>query len=158
MEIVLRATAVFFFLWALTRGLGKRELAQLSAFELVLLIVVGDLVQQGVTQEDYSVTGAFLASGTIGFWVLVFAYISFRFEGTRRVIEGEPVLIVRRGEPLLEPMRLERLTLDEVLEEARQQGIDDLSQVEVGIVEPDGKFSFIKVDGEQHQPDEKQAT
>lgn len=158
MEIVLRATAVFFFLWALTRGLGKRELAQLSAFELVLLIVVGDLVQQGVTQEDYSVTGAFLASGTIGFWVLVFAYISFRFEGTRRVIEGEPVLIVRRGEPLLEPMRLERLTLDEVLEEARQQGIDDLSQVEVGIVEPDGKFSFIKVDGEQHEPDEKQAT
>ena len=158
MEIVLRATAVFFFLWALTRGLGKRELAQLSAFELVLLIVVGDLVQQGVTQEDYSVTGAFLASGTIGFWVLVFAYISFRFEGTRRVIEGEPVLIVRRGEPLLEPMRLERLTLDEVLEEARQQGIDDLSQVEVGIVEPDGKFSFIKVDGEQHEPDEKQTT
>ena len=158
MEIVLRATAVFFFLWALTRALGKRELAQMSAFELVLLIVLGDLIQQGVTQEDYSVTGAFLASGTIGFWVLVFAYISFRYEGTRRVIEGEPVLIVRRGEPLLEPMRLERLTIDEVLEEARQQGIDDLSQVEVGIVEPDGKFSFIKVDGEQHQPDEQQTT
>lgn len=157
MEIVLRATAVFFFLWALTRGLGKRELAQMSAFELVLLIILGDLVQQGVTQEDYSVTGAFLATGTIAFWVLVFAYVSFRVPSARRVIEGEPVLIVHRGEVLTEALRIERLTTAEVLEEARQQGIKDLAEVEVAIVEPDGKFSFVKTDDQQHPPEEKPA-
>lgn len=157
MELPLRASAVFFFLWALTRALGRRELAEMSAFELVLLIVVGDLIQQGVTQEDYSVTGAFLAAGTIGFWVVLFSYLSFRFPRTRRALEGEPVLVVRGGEPLYDAMRLERLTLDEVLEEARLQGIKDLAEVDVGIVESDGKFSFVKVDGEQHQPDEKQA-
>lgn len=155
MELPLRATAVFFFLWAVTRALGKRELAEMSAFEMVLLITLGDLVQQGVTQEDYSVTGAFLAVGTIAFWVLVFAYISFRFPSSRRVVEGEPVIVVRKGKPMVEAMRTERLTLDEVLEAAREQGIADLDEVEVAILDPDGKFSFIKVDGEQHQPDEK---
>ena len=156
MELPLRATAVFFFLWALTRALGKRELSEMNAFELVLLIVLGDLVQQGVTQEDYSVTGAFLAAGTIGFWVLVFSYLSFKFPRSRRALEGEPVLVVRRGEPLYDAMRLERLTIEEIEEEARLQGIKDLAEVEVGIIEPDGKFSFVKLDGEQHQADEKQ--
>lgn len=157
MELPLRATAVFFFLWAVTRGLGKRELAQMSAFELVLLMVLGDLVQQGVTQEDYSVTGAFLAVGTIAFWVLVFGYVGFKFPSTRRAIEGEPVVVVRKGKPVNEAMKVERLTLDEVLEAAREQGIKDLDEVEVAILDPDGKFAFIKVDGGQHQPDEKQA-
>lgn len=157
MELPLRATAVFFFLWAITRALGKRELAQMSAFELVLLITLGDLVQQGVTQEDYSVTGAFLAVGTIAFWVLVFGYIGFKFPSTRRVIEGEPVLVVRNGKPMDDAMKAERLTLNEVLEAAREQGITDLDQVQVAILDPDGKFAFITVGGEQHQPDEKQA-
>ena len=155
MQIILRATVVYFFLWALTRGLGKRELAQLSAFELVLLIKLGDLVQQGVTQEDYSVTGAMLAAGTIGCWVLLFAYVSYRRTGARSALEGEPVLIVRSGQPLEEAMRLERLTLDEVLEEARLQGIADLGKVKVALLEPDGKFSFITDDEQQHEPDVK---
>ncbi|MGH2675866.1 MAG: DUF421 domain-containing protein, partial [Actinomycetota bacterium] len=66
MEIVIRATIVYFLIWILIRALGKRELAQLGVFELVLLVTIGDLVQQGVTQEDFSVTGALLAIGTLG--------------------------------------------------------------------------------------------
>ena len=155
MDIPIRATFAFFFLWGLTRALGKRELGQMSAFELVLLITVGDLVQQGVTQEDYSVTGAVLATGTVGLWVLVFAYLSFRSKRTRRAIEGEPVLIVRDGEPLLEAMRVERLTVDEVLEGGREQGIATLNQVRFAFLEPDGRFSFLTVDHERHQEDEK---
>lgn len=57
MEIIVRATVLYFFLWMLTRGLGKRELAEITAFELLLLVVAGDLIQQSVTQEDMSVTG-----------------------------------------------------------------------------------------------------
>jgi uncharacterized membrane protein YcaP (DUF421 family) len=63
-EIVIRATVMFAFLWLVTRAVGKRELGQLSAFELVLLVTMGDLVQQGITQEDYSVTGGMLTIGT----------------------------------------------------------------------------------------------
>ena len=155
MDIPIRATFAFFFLWGVTRALGKRELSQMSAFELVLLITVGDLVQQGVTQEDYSVTGAVLAVGTVAVWVMVFAYVSFRSPAARRAIEGEPVLIVRDGEPRRDALRVERLTVEEVLEEARQQGISDLGDVRVGLLEADGSFSFLTRDEERHPPDEK---
>jgi uncharacterized membrane protein YcaP (DUF421 family) len=143
MEIILRATALFLFVWVLMRVMGKRELAELTAFELVLLISIGDLIQQGVTQEDMSITGAFLAVGTIGMWILVFSYASFRWKPTRSVIEGFPVVVVRDGELLEEMLRVERLTRDEVFDAAREQGIEDLSEVRIGILEADGKFSFI---------------
>lgn len=147
MEMVLRASAIYFFLWALTRGLGKRELAEMSAFELLLLVTVGDLIQQGVTQEDMSVTGAMLAVGTIGVWILIFSWIGFRWRPARRVIEGVPVVIVRDGRPLEDAMRLERVTIDELLEAARNQGIANLRDVNLAILEPDGRFSFLKKDG-----------
>ena len=90
MEIVLRSAAVFVFLWFLTRVIGKKELAEISAFELVLLVVIGDLVQQGVTQEDMSVTGAILATGTIALLVVPMSYVSFRWRRADRVVEGSP--------------------------------------------------------------------
>jgi uncharacterized membrane protein YcaP (DUF421 family) len=147
MEMVLRASAIYFFLWAITRGLGKRELAEMSAFELLLLVTVGDLIQQGVTQEDMSVTGAMLAVGTIGIWVLIFSWIGFRWRRARQVIEGVPVVVVRDGRPLEEALRLERVTIDEILEGAREQGIANLRDVQLAILEPDGRFSFLKKEG-----------
>ena len=97
MEIVLRAAAIFFFLWVLTRAIGKKELGEMSAFELVLIVTIGDLVQQGVTQEDMSVTGAMLAVGTIALLVVAMSYVGFRWPGSKRVIEGVPVVVVDRG-------------------------------------------------------------
>ena len=155
MEIVIRATALYFFLWALTRGLGKRELAEMTAFELLLLVVVGDLIQQGVTQEDMSITGAFLAVGTIGLWILAFSWLGFRSKPARELIEGIPVVVVKDGRPVDATLRLERVTLDEVLEGARNQGIADLRDVRLAILEPDGRFSFLRDGSEQHEPSEK---
>ena len=144
MEIVARTTVIYLFLWVVARGVGKRELAELSAFELILLVTMGDLIQQGVTQEDMSVTGAALAVGTLAFWILVFSYLTFRFRGLRRGLEGAPIIVVRNGRLLDEVLRMERVTLDEVKEEARNQGIADLDDVEFGVLEPDGRFSFLR--------------
>ena len=155
MELVLRATVIYFFLWLVTRGVGKRELSEMTAFELILLVVMGDLIQQGVTQEDMSVTGAILAVGTLAFWIIVFAYVTFRFKSTRSVLEGVPIVVIRDGEPLDEAMKLERVALDELKEEARDQGLADLREIRLGVLEPDGKFSFITKNGEQHQRQEK---
>jgi uncharacterized membrane protein YcaP (DUF421 family) len=154
MEIILRATAIYFFLWMLTRALGKRELAEMTAFELLLLMVVGDLIQQGVTQEDTSVTGAILAVGTIGVWILVFSWTGWRFPVARKVIEGVPVVVVRDGRPIEPALRLERVTFEELLESARNQGIANLRDVEVAILEPSGQFSFLqrKNGGGEQQP------
>ena len=86
MEIVLRAAVIYVFLWIVTRVIGKKELAELSAFELVLIVTIGDLVQQGVTQEDMSVTGAMLAVGTIALLVVGTSYVGFRWRGSTRVM------------------------------------------------------------------------
>jgi uncharacterized membrane protein YcaP (DUF421 family) len=134
MEIVLRSAAVFVFLWFLMRVIGKKELAEISAFELVLLVVIGDLVQQGVTQEDMSVTGAILATGTIALLVVSMSYASFRWRRADRVVEGVPVVIVSDGRMVTESMRLERLTEDEVVSAAREQGIGDVADVRFGVL------------------------
>ena len=147
MEIIVRATVVYFFLWMLTRALGKRELSEMTAFELLLLVVVGDLIQQGVTQEDTSITGAILAVGTIGLWILVFSWTGFRFKRARELIEGVPVVVVQDGRPVEPALRLERVVLDEVLESARHQGISNLRDIQLAVLEPDGKFSFLTRDG-----------
>ncbi len=154
MEIIVRATVIFAFLWVLTRGLGKRELAQLTGFELLVLVTMGDLIQQGVTQEDTSVTGAMLAVGTFAGLSLLIGYLSFRFRSLRTVVEGMPVLVMRDGRLLDEVLHLERLHLEELKASAREQGIEDLARVRFCVLEADGGFSFVKYDGEQHQQPE----
>lgn len=147
MDIVLRTTGVFLALWLLTRALGKRELSEMTAFELVLLVMVGDLVQQGATQEDMSVTGAVIAISTVGMWVLAISYVGFRWRRVRSVIEGAPVIVVDHGRVVDRALRYERVATDELLESARSQGIEDLGTVRWGVLEPDGTFSFLLADG-----------
>ncbi len=145
MEIVIRASVIFLLLWAVTRALGKRELSEMSAFELVLLVVMGDLVQQGVTQNDHSLTGAALAVGTITLWIVAFSYTSFRFRRLARVLEGTPSVVIRNGAVLDQMLRMQRMTTQELEEAAREQGIRDLADVELGVLEPDGKLNFVKM-------------
>src|SRR3546814_10875805 len=146
MEIVVRATIIFVFLLILTRGLKRRTLADMAPFEMILLVVVGDIVQQGVTQEDFSLTGAVLAASTIAFWVTVLSYASWRWAPVGRAIDGVPLVIVQDGRPVTEALRVERMPLDEVLEAARQNGITSLDEVRLAGLEPSGRVSFIKHD------------
>ncbi len=156
MEIIARASVVYFFLWLVARGTGKRQLSEMTAFELILLVTLGDLVQQGVTQEDMSLTGAMLAVGTMTVWVVLFSYVEWRYPRTRPLVEGLPVVVVQDGQPVEEVLRLERLTMDELREGARKQGIADLGDIRLGVLEPDGQFSFIQSGGDDQQaPSEK---
>jgi uncharacterized membrane protein YcaP (DUF421 family) len=148
MDIVLRAAVVYLFLWIVLRSLGKRELGELTPFDLVLLMTIGDLVQQGVTQEDFSITGAMLAVGTFVVLTLVTSYASFKWKATRPLFEGLPAVVVLNGKMEKQAMKLERLAADELLDAARQQGIQEIAEIRYGILEPDGKFSFIKYSGE----------
>jgi uncharacterized membrane protein YcaP (DUF421 family) len=143
-EIVIRATIIFFFLFLLTRGLKKRALAEMAPFEMLLLVILGDIVQQGITQEDYSVTGAVLAASTFAFWITVLTWASWRSVRVRRVIDGVPIVLVQDGEPIEAALRLEHMPIDEVLEAARQQGIDNLSSIRLAVLEPSGKVSIIQ--------------
>jgi uncharacterized membrane protein YcaP (DUF421 family) len=146
MDIVLRATAMFFALYVLVRVMGKRELAQLTPFELIVLVVLGDLIQQGVTHNDFSLTGAILAIATMGFWALAMSWATFLSPKVEKVLDGEPRVIVRDGEIVRENLNRDRLTHSEILSEMRLAGIAHLSDVAWAILEPKGKMSFIKRD------------
>jgi uncharacterized membrane protein YcaP (DUF421 family) len=143
MEIVIRAAVMFAFLWLVTRAVGKRELGQLSAFELVLLVTMGDLVQQSITQEDYSLSGGILTIGTFALLSVLLSWLSWRFPRSRRVLEGRPAVVVRNGEPLERVLADERLTRTELLAAARKHGVRDLADVELAVLENDGSLSFF---------------
>ena len=146
MELVLRATITFWFLFGLTRGMKKRTLGDLAPFELLFLVTLGDIVQQGITQEDYSLTGSILAVSTFGFWVSVLTFLSWRSDRARRVIEGVPLVLVRDGVPIDAALDLEHMPLAEIEEAARQAGVADLEDVRLAILEPSGRISIIKAD------------
>jgi uncharacterized membrane protein YcaP (DUF421 family) len=144
MDLVLRAGAIFVVLFVLTRVIGKRELSSLQPFDLILLIILGDALQQGLTQDDYSITGAFLVVGTIALLQVAVSWISYRFPRSRPIIEGEPVIVLQDGQVIERNLKRERLTIEEIAEEARQHEIAHLSEVRFAILETNGQISFIK--------------
>ena len=144
MEIVVRATFAFFFVFVLLRGMKRKTLSDLSPLELILLVVLGDLVQTGVTQEDYSVSGLVLSVSTFAFWVAIMNWLTWRSERVRRVIEGVPLVVIDDGKPVMKTLELEQIPMAELYEAARQQGIEDLQEVRLGVLEVSGKISFIK--------------
>lgn len=143
MELVIRATVIFWFLWLVVRGTGKRSLAELTPLDLILVVIIGDIVQQGVNQEDMSLTGSMLAVSVFVAWTLAAASSSRRSPRVARVLAGEPVIIVRDGKPLKDQLDRERLTITDLKEAARMEGIGDLTEVAFAVLETDGKFSFI---------------
>lgn len=143
MDLVIRAAVVFGFVFLITRITGRRELSQLEPFDVILLVVVGDLVQQGVTQSDDSVTGALTVISTIGVLSVFVSWLSFRFKLVRRVTEGEPVVLVHDGRPVERNMRRERITIEDIQEQARQSQITSLGELRFAILENDGRISFI---------------
>src|SRR6188508_1553216 len=129
MDLVFRATAAFFFVFAITRLVGRRELGSLEPFDVILLVVTGDLIQQGITQSDTSVTGAFLVITVIGLMTVAFSYLSFRVRPLRHVLEGEPVVLVENGRPIERNLRRERIRVEELEESARLQQVESLDDV-----------------------------
>ena len=144
MDIVFRGIAVYAFIYLLTRVVGRRELSSLEPFDLILLIILGDSVQQGLTQDDYSITGAVIAVGTIAGLQVLTSYVSFRFPRLRPVLEGEPIVIIEDGKPIDRNMKRERITLEEVMEEARQQQIASVDNIKWAVLETSGTISFIE--------------
>ncbi|HUP32080.1 MAG TPA: YetF domain-containing protein [Gaiellaceae bacterium] len=147
MDLVIRAAVMFFFVYLLTRIIERRELSSLQPFDLIMLVMIGDLVQQGVTQNDFSVTGAFLVGGTIALLTVLVSYVSFRFPRLRPVLDGDPVIVLEDGEPIERNLRRNRIALDELAAAARQNQINSLDDVRWAVLETNGQISFIPKSG-----------
>lgn len=149
MDIVIRAAAIFFFLWLVTRLAGRSTLGELSSFELILFVTMGDFVAQGVIGQDYSITAAVLAVGTVAVLTVALSLVNSRSRRAARITHGVPVVVVTDGEPLLDVMRRERLGLDDLLSAARGQGIELIANIRLAVLETNGQLSFFTTgDGE----------
>jgi uncharacterized membrane protein YcaP (DUF421 family) len=144
MDIVVRAFFAFLFVLLLTRLIGRRELSSLQPFDLILLVVVGDLMQQGITQSDMSFTGAVLATGTFAVMVLAVSYLGYRFRRLQPLLDPQPLIVVQDGEVIESNLQRERVTIDELLAEGRLQRIESLDEIKWAVLESNGKISFIK--------------
>jgi uncharacterized membrane protein YcaP (DUF421 family) len=144
MDLVLRTVVVFVLIFVVTRAVGRRELSSMEPFDLILLVVIGDLVQQGVTQNDDSVTGTVTVITTIALLVVATAYLSFRFRRLRPLLEGKPLLLVAEGRVLDDNLRRQRITREELQAEARLASIASLDDVRYAVLESNGKVSFLQ--------------
>jgi uncharacterized membrane protein YcaP (DUF421 family) len=144
MDIVIRAAVAFLFVLLLTRVVGRRELSSLEPFDLILLVMIGDLVQQGVTQSDYSVTGMLLAGTTIAMLTVAISFTSYKLPFLRPVLDGEPVIVIEDGKTIDRNLRRNRITLEELQAAARIQGIASIDDVRWAVLETSGQISFIQ--------------
>jgi uncharacterized membrane protein YcaP (DUF421 family) len=158
MEVVYRAAFIFGFLWLVTRVTGRATLGELSTFQLLLYVTMGDLVQQGITQQDYSVTAAVLAVSVFGLLTVLLSVISARYPRVRPFTHGTPVVVMEKGEPVMENLRAEHLSLDELMTAARENGIERFADVRVAVLEANGRISFFTGHPESGAPDPPTAT
>jgi uncharacterized membrane protein YcaP (DUF421 family) len=143
MDIVIRSAIAFLFIFLLLRVIGRRELSSMEPFDIILLVVIGDLMQQGVTQSDMSMTGALLAVGTFAGLAVFFSFLVFRFRRVRPMLEAKPLVLLEDGKPIESNLRHERMTLEELAGEARQQQITSLDEIQWAVLEGSGRITFI---------------
>jgi uncharacterized membrane protein YcaP (DUF421 family) len=143
MDLVLRCLVLFPLVVVLVRIVNRRQLSSLEPFDLVLLVVIGDLLQQGITQNDYSVTGAAIVVTTITLLSLGVAYLNWRFPSLRDTLEGEPIILVENGRPIERNLRRQRITVGELAAQARLNNIPTIDRVRYAVLETSGRISFI---------------
>lgn len=144
MDLALRATFIFVVIWLVTRVVGRRELSTMQPLDVILLVVIGDMVQQGVTQSDNSITGALIVIFTFALLAVLFSYLSFKFPKLRPAMQGEPLVLVHEGNVIERNLRRERITMEDLTSEARQNAIGDLADVRYAVLETNGVISFVE--------------
>jgi uncharacterized membrane protein YcaP (DUF421 family) len=143
MDLVLRTTFVFFLILLVTRAVGRRELASMEPFDLIMVVVIGDFVQQAVAQSDYSVTGATIVIVTLALLSVGVAWLSYHFKRLRPVLEGDPIVIIADGRLIERNLRAQRMTTEEVAAEARLQQIGSVEDIRWAVLESNGRMSFL---------------
>ena len=142
-EKVARAAMIYFFILLAFRFSGKRQVGQLTPFDLVVLLVISNVVQNAIIGPDNSLTGGIIGAITILVLNYLVVELSFRFKGVRRVLEAQPTLLVHNGRVLRENLRKERVTMDELLAALRRNGLTSPDHVRFAVLEETGNIRVI---------------
>lgn len=147
MDAVLRAASIYFFLVVVFRVVGKRGIAQVTTFDLVLLLIISEATQQALLSDDFSVTNALLVITVLVALDVALSLLAPRFGIVSRLVESVPLVIVEDGEPIRERMRRERIDESEILEAARElQGLERMDQIKYAVLERSGRITVVPAD------------
>ncbi len=144
MDAVLRAVAVYFFLFILFRVAGKRSLAQITTFDFILLLIVSEATQNAMIGNDYSLTNGFLVILTLVGIDILLSLWKQQSPEIGKFIDGVPLIIVEEGRPLKDRMAKARVDEDDILTAARElQGLERMEQIKYAVLERSGGISII---------------
>jgi uncharacterized membrane protein YcaP (DUF421 family) len=152
--LVLRSVVVYGFLLVALRVAGRRELAQMTSFDLVLLLVISNAVQNSINAGDNSLGGGLVSAVTLLVLNWGVGFATWRWRRVERLVQGRPIRIITDGKVHLGALRQELLTLEELRSALRKQGIDRISDCKRLVLEPDGTLSALHVDATVHSPAE----
>jgi len=143
-SVVLRAFIVYFLIFIILRMAGKRTLGEMTAFDLVLLLIISEAVQNALLDSDHSITGSMLVIITLVFTDIMVSLGTNKYRSLDNIINGIPLIVLENGKPLLDRMKKSRLQEDDILEAARKtQGLESLNQIKFAVLEKDGSISII---------------
>lgn len=150
MESIIRAAVIYAFMLLLFRIAGKRSVVEMSSFEFVMLLIVGEATQQAILGKDYSITNAFLVITTLIGINILLSLLKVRSHSIKRLFDGMPLVIVENGRPIKDLMKKVRVMEDDVMSAAREfQGLERMEQIKFAVLETSGIISIIPKDEEK---------
>lgn len=144
-ELVIRGTAVYWFLFLLFRFFLRRDAGSIAIADIMLLVLIADASQNAMSGGYETLADGAVVVLTLAGWNYLLDWVSFRSVTMRRFLQPSPLMLVRNGEPLRANLRREMVTMDELMSAIRQQGIDDLALVKTARMESDGVITVVRV-------------
>jgi uncharacterized membrane protein YcaP (DUF421 family) len=143
-EIMVRGTAIYWFLFFIFRFVVRRDVGSVGIADVLILVIVADAAQNAMAGEYTSVSDGMVLVATLIGWNVLLDWLSFRFNAIRRFAEPPPLGLVKNGRMLMRNMRKEFITEDELWSKLRQAGVESLEQVKEAYIESDGQISVVK--------------
>ena len=143
LRIILSSVIVYIFIILMIRLFGKKELAQLSVFDLVFILLISNAVQNAMVLGDNSLVGGLAAAGALFCLNFLLKYLQFRFPKFSKVVQGDAIMLVYHGRMIDKHMRIARVSSDELMEAIREHGVKSISDVDLAILEVDGNISVL---------------
>jgi uncharacterized membrane protein YcaP (DUF421 family) len=144
LELVIRGSATYWFLFLMFRFVLRRDIGSIGITDVLFVVIIADAAQNAMAGEYRSITDGFILIATIAAWNVLLDWLNFKFLTLRSVIEARPLLLVRNGSLVVHNFSKELLTQEEVLAKLRGQGVENIEDVKAAYLENDGTVSVIK--------------
>lgn len=150
-ELIVRGTLMYWFLFLLFRFGLRRNAGSVGLADVLLVVMIADASQNGLAGDYKSIPEAIVLVGTIASWNLLIDWAAFRYPAFRRFAQGRPLALIESGRVQRHNLRRELISTEELMSKLREEGCDDVKQIKLAFLEPDGQISVVAFEGTDAQ-------